>query len=230
MCNILMSIIVGEEFMTENNKISNPWEIYGNLMRLMHFDTEGKNLQDFSTQVFEAAGKDLQEDKKTQRKSYKPEKLSSTTHLDKCISDFVDQIATENVTNEDKITLRNNIIKSITEHGEYNKLKDTLDYVRVQGVGKDVIHKIGAIVGIVGRAVAPTLSVAMAALSVFVEAQSYNHSNQAMRDVFRGDAEGVALNGLAANWEHKQARASAEASGSLWDMGTKPTIELNEIR
>lgn len=213
--------------MTKDNTINKPLEIYGNLMRLMHFDTKGKNLQDFSSKVFEAAGEDLQEDKKLEGKSYKPEKLSSTTHLDKCIDNFVSQLTDDK---NDAQKLKEEIKTNIIKGGEYNQLKSTLDYVRVQGVGKDVMHKIGAITGMVGRVMGVPVAVAMGIASIYFKAKSYEHRNEAVGDLFKGDVRGVAYNGMAANFANREAGYAAKSSGSIWEMSTGPTDDLMQIR
>ena len=213
--------------MTKDNTINKPLEIYGNFMRLMHFDTKGKNLQDFSSKVFEAAGLDLQEDKKLEGKSYNPKKLSSTTHLDKCIDNFVSQLTEDK---NDAAKLKEEIKANVIEGGEYSKLKETLDYVRVQGVGKDVMHKIGAITGMVGRLIGVPVAVAMGVASVVLNVKSYEHRNEAMGDLFQGDVKGVAYNGMAANFANREAGYAAKSSGDIFGMSTGPTIDLMDIR
>lgn len=218
----------------EEKDIYTPLEIYGQIMQYLHVENEEKNLQFLTNEIFKAADKDLQSDKKTLLKDkashkeiqdYNKKATGSTRSLDTFLKHYVSEMNIEDNKKEEYF----NALKKVIEP-EYRQLKWQLNEVRVLGVGKDMPQKLAAVAGIAYRVISPILVLGGLAISAFAMFQGIKSQSEGFRDMGIGNYANAGREIYAGQVFERAGTNVFGASVAMAALGFGPSIQLNKIR
>lgn len=212
--------------MKESFKPNKPLELFGHAMRLIHFTTEGKNLQDFSTRVFEAAGKDIQEDINN---GYTTSTTTSTKHLDEFLTDYaINKLQLQEQEIQKKFVQE--MKANLTKDNNYDTLKNNLKYVRVQGVGKSIPEKAAAAAGIAFRTAVTGVAAGFAVVAGGLALWAGEKAVESYSDLLKGDW----VNSIVANYQSEALNTGAQVATAMGAgagfLGMSSSYNLNQQR
>jgi hypothetical protein len=204
---------------SDEQEITRPMELYGELMQRLHISREEKNLEYFANEIFKAAGEDIQ------RGRDREDKLANRESFDKAIDSFLDKLKLDKNQGED---FRKELADKLTP--KYNQLKEVLKEVRVLGVGKNLGEKAYTLMGMAYRTGATITGIALGIASFALSVEASRNRNAGVRDAFSGDIRGAASHLYVGNVEKKMARSAAMDAGTLLEQGVEKTDKLMSIR
>ena len=205
-----------------DERISKPLELYGHAMRLMSFTTKSKNLQDFSTRVFEAAGMDVQQDKLNKSSG-------STKHLDEFLNNYAQNKLDLSDDAKEKFVLELKR-KIIGDDNNYETLKTNLDYVRIQGVGKGIAGKAAAAAGMAARTALTGIAAGFVAATGACAMYMGEDAVKSWADLMKGDFIGSMVNDFKSRLWGDAAQVSAALGAGAGFLGMQATYNLNQER
>ena len=214
--------------MSKQHELEQPNESYSHLMKIFHSSIEEKNLQDYSTSIFEAAAKDVQEDKLLNPgDNYKPQDYKSTKHLDQALDLFADNFE---FTPSEKTQFTEKLKEGITANNTYTELKATLNEVRMQGVGKSNLQKMGAFFGIAARITAVPVVVAAGIASIALKIEASKEHGKAYSSAFQGHGSDTVGHAFNAHYDNKAAKGLDMSVEGLLDYASGPSDSLQSTK